>query len=383
MPGKIRVMQVLEPMVGGTRRHLLDLCRHLPRDRFELHAVISLQRAGSHPADVEILRDLGVAVTVLPLAREISPAADWRGLRELIRLLRETRPHIIHGHSSKAGFLARLAARQVPGTATVYNPHGLAFQMQTSPARRWLYRYLERLAGRLTDRFVAAGDSQRDLALAAGIVPPERVVVIPNGIAPYSQPGDRAALRAAWGVGESTLVVGTIAALTPQKDVASLVRAAATVLRESPDVVFCVIGDGPERPALERLAQELGCGDGVRFLGDQPHAESLLPALDVFVLSSRWEGLPYVLLEAGSAGLPVVATRIPGNTDLISAGETGYLAAPGDPLDLAVNLLAALRDPDRAARGMALRDLVQREYTLDRMIAGHAALYEELANPTD
>jgi glycosyltransferase involved in cell wall biosynthesis len=118
----------------------------------------------------------------------------------------------------------------------------------------------------------------------------------------------------------------------------------------------------------------------VRLLGQRADVPRLLAGLDLFVLPSLWEGLPYALLEAGAAGLPVVATDIPGNRDLITPGQTGYLARPNDPLDLAVTLLRALRDPERPRLGQRLQVLVRSEYSLEQMIAAHAELYAELAS---
>jgi glycosyltransferase involved in cell wall biosynthesis len=180
------------------------------------------------------------------------------------------------------------------------------------------------------------------------------------------------------GIPEEARLVGTVGALTPQKGLEHLVRAAATVRREPLEAHFVIAGEGSLRGGLERLAKALGCAQTVHFLGHRPDIPELLAALDLFVLPSLWEGLPYALLEAGAAGVPIVATRVPGNLDLIRDGETGRLANPADALDLAVQIVEALGDENRAAMALRLQRIVEQEYTLERMTAGHAAVYQEL-----
>lgn len=379
MAAKIRLLHVLEATVGGTRRHLLDLCGGLPADRFLQHVVYSSVRNPGFEADARLLREAGIETTPLPLRRRIEPVEDWHCLCALTRLMRDWRPEVLHGHSSKGGFLARLAGRRLPGVRTVYNPHGFAFQMRTSTFTHALYIALERLAGGYTDALVAACESQRSLALRYGLLPPERIEVIPNGICAesYASPGG-SALREELGIPATARLVGTVAALSPQKGIKGLLKAAATVAAERPGTRFLVAGDGPLRPSLQRQLEPLGLEGVVTFAGLRADIPAVLAALDLFVLPSLWEGLPYALLEAGAAGLPVVASAVPGNVDLVRPGETGWLAAAGDDRDLAKQLLAALDDPDAGHKAANLRELVRREYSLRRMVDGHADLYERL-----
>lgn len=381
MASPIRVVHVLEATVGGTRRHLLDLCHNLPHERFQQHLVYSSVRSADFEADAQRLRKAGVEATPLPMRREIEPVEDWHCLQALTRIIRDWRPQIVHGHSAKGGFLARLAAHRVPGVRTVYNPHGFPFQMRTSPLKRELYIRLERYAGRYTDALVAVCAGQKALAVQYGLLPPERISVIPNGLdaAEFSLTIDRDTLRRELGVPPEARLVGTVAALSPQKGIEYLIRAAAAVRRERPEVHFLIVGDGVLRGPLQRLAKTLGAAEGVHFAGARRDIPQVLAALDLFVLPSLWEGLPYALLEAGAAGLPVIASAIPGNCDVIRAGVTGYLAKPADALDLAVQLFGALDDPALPERAAALQHLVRTEYTLERMVRGHVELYEKLA----
>lgn len=377
---EIRLIHVLEATVGGTRRHLLDLCRGLPPERFEQHVIYSSLRDPHFEAEAVALRAAGIEATALPVRREIEPVEDWHCLRGLQAVVKRWQPHVIHGHSAKGGFLARLAGRACPGARVVYTPHGFAFQMRTDPLRHWLYLWLERQAARYTDALVAVGEGQRELALQHGLLAPERITVIPNGVRSelFAGVGEGAGVRGEFGLPAEALLLGTVAALSPQKGLEYLLRAVAAVRRERPEVALLIVGEGLQRGALVRQARLLGLGPNVVFAGLRSDIPRLLGALDLFVLPSLWEGLPYALLEAGATGLPAVATAVPGNTDLIRPGETGWLARPADPLDLAVQLFAALGDPERSRRGQALQSLVREHYSLPAMVAGHVALYEKL-----
>lgn len=378
---RIRVMQVLEATVGGTRRHVLDLCLNLLQDQFALHLVCSTERDPSFANDIDRLRQAGVEVSVLPMVREIHPAQDWHCLQALTQLINQSHPQIVHGHSAKGGFLARLAGRRFPGLKTLYTPHCFPFQMRVSPLRRELYLALERYAAKRTDVLVAPCKSERTLALERHLLPAERVRVITNGIAmaDYNVTIDRAAYREQLGVPVEALLIGSVAALTPQKGLADLVRATGAVCRERPDVHVVLAGEGPLRTTLQALADSRGVADRVHLIGQRADIPQFMAALDLFVLPSLWEGLPYALLEAGATALPVVATNIPGNRDFIQHGVTGWLATPANAIDLAVQIFAALADSRRAEKGKALRESVRQGYTLEQMLQQHTALYEELA----
>jgi glycosyltransferase involved in cell wall biosynthesis len=380
LPPKIRLLHILEATVGGTRRHLLDLSLGLPPERFRQHLVYSSIRSPQFEADAQQLREAGLEVTSLPMRRQIEPVEDWFCLRQLKAIIRQWQPQIVHGHSAKGGFLSRLAAREMPGVCSLYNPHGFPFQMRTSPLKHRLYVALERYAARYTDGLIATCESQRALALEHRLLPDEKITVIPNGIRTeqFAVAVDRSALRRELGLPEQATVIGCIAALSPQKGVQFLVEALPEVRRKVPDAHVLLVGDGLLRPSLQRLAKSLHVAEAVHFAGLRSDVPQILKALDLFVLPSLWEGLPYALLEAGAAGLPVVATDIPGNHDVIEHGVTGRLAKPAAAADLAAQIIAALSDPATPTHAAALHRLIETRYTLAKMVSAHAELYEKL-----
>lgn len=379
---RLRVVQIMEATAGGTRRHLKLLLLHLPAERFSLTAIVSDRGEEGFQADLAAFRERGVDLRVAGMVRPIRPLADFRAHRELRGLLEELRPDVIHTHSSKAGVLGRFAARglRARGTRVYHTPHTFAFQWARGTARSFFAR-LERIAARHGDGVICLSDTQRELAKDMAIAPDERLLVIPNGVdtSLYRPPSDeeRAAMRAELDLDDQTLAVGTIGRLAPQKAVGIFVRAAKIIAGKVPAARFFLAGSGPLEGKIRAQIEELGLAGRFRLLGRREHTERIYGALDLFVLTSLFEGLPYVILEAMATGLPVVATRIPGSADLVAEGRSGLLAEPSGPDEVARHAVALLNDADRRAQyGRAGREIVERQYKLETFIEAHVRLYE-------
>jgi len=382
MPSPIHIAQVVEAVEGGCRRHVRELAAGLDAERFRQTIIFSPRRDPGFAAT--IARAAGNAVETVPwqVHRAIRPGADLAAYRFLRELLRERRFDVVHCHSAKAGLLGRLAARGL-GAATVYTPHCFPFRMETSGFARAAYLALERFAGRFTDRLVAVAPSEADLARAAGVVAPDRIVTIENGIdmAPFGVTGGAEAKRAELGIGVCDPVILSIGALRPQKGHRYLIEAVPAVLREHPQVRVLIAGEGALRPQLAELIARRGVEQHVRLLGQREDVPELLGVANCLALSSLWEGGPYTLLEAMAASAPVVGSRIPGITDWVREGETGRLAEPGDPAGLATQISRTLAEPEASRRmAAAARELVRRRNTRERWLAQMTALYEELAS---
>jgi glycosyltransferase involved in cell wall biosynthesis len=209
----------------------------------------------------------------------------------------------------------------------------------------------------------------RDLVAGAGLCSPDRIVVVPSGVPVPEDPPPRPA-------GRGRLVI--VAQLVHRKGVDVALRAVAAAARDHPQLALTVVGDGPERASLERLAAELGVAERVRFTGALPAPEAELRAADLFVLPSRLDNLPMALLEAMAAGLPVVASRVGGVPDAVLPGTTGLLVPPDDPAALAAAVSALVADPARAAAlGAAAHALARRHFSLEAMGRGFLKVYGE------
>ncbi|WP_243092671.1 glycosyltransferase family 4 protein [Thermus hydrothermalis] len=344
--------------------HLLELLRAF-RDRAELHLAV-----GQDQEDflVEAARELGVETHLLAhLVQPLRPVSDWRGLGEVRELIRRVRPHLVHAHSSKAGFLGRLAAKSL-GIKSIFTAHGWAFTDGVSPARRALALTLERLAGRAGDLVLAVSERDRELALRYRVVPPERIRLVWNGVPDTP-------LRANPSHNPPRIVM--VGRFAPQKDHALLLRALAE-LRDLPWRLD-LVGQGPLLPEVQALAERLGLEQRVRFLGKRLDVDRILADAQVFVLASNWEGLPLSVLEAMRAGLPVVASDVGGVREAVLEGRTGFLVPRGDVTLLRERLALLLQDPSlRVALGREGRKRYEAHFTLERMLRQVWAAYEEL-----
>lgn len=379
----VRVTHILEATVGGTARHLLDVGCGLAQAGFAVEALVSARPEEDFRDGVRRLREAGVSVAHVPMVREIHPVRDARALWRLARHLCRNRPAIVHTHSSKAGALGRLAALHAGVPVIVHSPHAFAFQMEVGATRRRVYRTIERVLARHTDCLVAVSHAEAEAAVLVGGYARERVVVIENGVRPEeaASPEEGIAVRRELGIPLQAPVVLFVGRLTPQKAPEVLVRAAARLLAGQPDAVFVVAGDGPLRPHLEREIARAGCGRGVRLLGRRDDTPRLYAAAQAFVLPSRWEGLPYALLDALRAGLPVVCTDIAPLREVVQRAGAGILVPPGDPEALSAALAQLLRCPERArSLGAAGRACVAQHYTLARQLEQLTALYRRLAS---
>jgi glycosyltransferase involved in cell wall biosynthesis len=382
----MRVLHVVESTIAGVRTHVQALATGLRRYGVQPVVACPLHRQDSFGDDqfVSYLTSVGVPVIPVAMRRSISPKADGVALRQLIGLLRHERFDLIHLHSSKAGFLGRLAARAAGVAPVVYSPHGLFFLGDHSPQKRLFYLSLERMASRLCDRIVAVSPSERDTIIASGIAPARKVICIEQGVEVMAVPTsfDREAARSTLALPPDAFVVGTIARATPQKNPFLFVEAAAQTLALAPQAYMLWCGDGELRAAAEARAHALGIAARCRFLGHREDAQSLLAAFDLFWLTSNYESFGLATAEAMALERPVIATDVVGTCDVVVSGVTGLLVPPCDPSALARATIELLSDPERArAFGQVGRARVLERYTVDRMLDAIASLYSTLLTP--
>jgi glycosyltransferase involved in cell wall biosynthesis len=302
----------------------------------------------------------GVTAVKLSRMREtISPVDDLVTFVQLMRLIRRERFALVHTHSSKAGFLGRLAAWLCRTPVIVHTIHGFSWHDFMSPRRRRVYLTAERVVGRMTDAFFAVAPSVAREAVESRMAAPGTVSVVPSAVELDEIP--HAALaegRAELGLPPDAPVVGTVGRLDFQKAPLDFVRMAAAVRSSHPEARFVWVGEGELRAAAEAEAARLGVE--VLFTGFREDAVRIAACFDVYVVSSLYEGLGRSLTEALASGRPVAATAVNGIVDLIEPGKTGLLAPPADPGALARNVVWLLEHPEEARRlGEAGRDRVR------------------------
>jgi sugar transferase (PEP-CTERM/EpsH1 system associated) len=338
--------------VGGLEKLLVEFARHADRRRFDLH-FISLGHRGPVADDIEAA---GWPVTALGVPAGLHPGLALR----LMRAFRRERTDVVHTHDDRPHLYGTLAGRLAGVRRVIHTRHG------RSPGLSRRQDALVRLAAAWVDRFVCVSRDGARLALCRG-VPARKVCTVTNGIdmARFSCHGPRP--------GGPAVIV---ARLSPEKDHATLLRACAVAVREEPSFRLQVAGNGPLREDLLGLAGELGLTESVRFLGAVRDVPGLLAGAGLFVLSSLSEGMSLTLLEAMASGLPVVATRVGGNPEVVADGLTGLLVPPADPPALAAALVRLWRDPAAGHRmGREGRARAERHFDVRAMVASYERMY--------
>jgi glycosyltransferase involved in cell wall biosynthesis len=376
---KLRVLEVSKS-TGGLGTYMRWLAQGLDLERFT--PTFACLSDNSRELAEELARIPGVSAVHSPMTRfKINLAGDAALIYRIRRLLRLERFDIVHGHGSKAGFIVRAAAM---GTSTrvAYSPHGFAFHERQRAALTWLYTTVERFAARrLTNRIITVSDGEQAEARRYRIGSETKFVTVHSGIEPerFGHPVDRAALRASLGIPRDAYLVGTVGRLNEQKAPFDFVRVAANVRAMHTRAHFLWVGDGALEPAAKTLACDLGVSGAVTFAGQRSDVPQLLSAMDAALLTSHWEALPIVILEAMASSLPVVATDLPGITEVVTDGVEGLLAPAGNVEALSAALQRLILEPALVARLRATgRARVEREFTREMMMRSLMRVYDRM-----
>lgn len=376
-----RVLHVITRMdVGGSSDDTLLLATRLARPEFDSH-LISGPTTEPVPGLTDCLARAGVPWSHAPtLQRRLSLRRDLLALRDLRDRIRHIRPDIVHTHSSKAGFVGRLAARMAGVSRILYTPHGHVFHSYYGSPLTRLFIALERFAARFTERIIVLTNAEAEQHIAVGVGTRGQFIIIPSGVdlaAVRAEARGAARVRCELGLSGDTPIIGSVARLVPVKGLRYLVEAMPAILRRCPAAHLVLAGDGDERPMLARLGREHGIADRVHLLGFRPDAAAVTAALNAFVLPSLNEGQGRVLVTAMALGVPIVATKVGGVPEVVEDGRQGLLVPSADPQALAEAVAALLTQPEYAAvlgaSGRSRAPLFSVEVMLDR----HACLYRD------
>lgn len=382
MKHRIRVAHIITRLCrGGAQENTFHTVRLANRERFETDLISGLVQSSAEGSIAERVQQAGISVIWEPaLVRNVSPGKDVQALLRLTRLFREKKYHIVHTHTSKAGFIGRVAAHRAGIPIIVHTPHGNIFDGYFSPLTTYAFIKLEQFAAQRTHCLIELTQRGIEQNLSRGIGTPEQWRCVFSGI-DCSVFDDartqREVTRRTLNVTTAHVLIGGIGRLEPVKGFAYFVEAARKVLTRVPHARFVLVGDGTERDPLLRKADDLG--DRFRLLGFRDDVPKLMAALDMLVVPSLNEGMGRVILEAGAAGVPVVATAVGGIPDVVQDGKTGILVHPkdDDALAQAIVMLALDASLRRRMGEEALRYVVPR-YSIEFMVKEIEAIYEEL-----
>lgn len=339
---KINILFVITKLeLGGAQLQLLSLIRGLDRSKYNIFLFTA--REGFLSRDAGSIPGITVRYSYF-LERRINPFLDLAVLIELYLFMKRERISIVHTHSSKAGIVGRFSAFAAGVPRIFHTVHGWSFNRYQNAIVRNFYVLMERAAASVSTRLVVVSECDRSRGIDAGIGRGDNYVLIRYGIERGLFRSKDRSIREHFGIPRSAVLVGTIACFKPQKAFADLIAAARKVCAASENVFFIIAGDGSLRPSIESMIIENGLGSRVLLAGWRRDIPGFLSALDIFMLASRWEGLPVSVMEAMASGLPVVATDTGGISELVIDGKNGYLVPVGDTCAMADILLRLAGD---------------------------------------
>jgi glycosyltransferase involved in cell wall biosynthesis len=377
MMRKINILYVITQLeLGGAQKQLLSLIRRLDRGHYNLFLFT---------AQEGLLMEEALSLGGLTcygskhLKRPINFFEDFLAMIEIMRFIKKNKIDIVHTHSSKAGILGRWAGALAKAKIIIHTVHGWPFNDFQNPFLRKLYLELERVSAKWTDKIMVVSDHDRQKGLDRRIGDEGKYSLLRYGIDRDQFGGRDPSIRKELGIGEGELVIGTIACFKPQKALEDFVRLASLASRSLPQAKFLLVGDGVLRDKIEKLIAKADLGSRFILTSWRRDIPRVLLAMDVFVLTSLWEGLPIVVLEAMVSQVPVVATHTGGISEIIVEGETGFLVPCHDVPSMLKKACVLLRDvslKERITRGA--KQIVNEKFDTETMIKSHEDLYQKL-----
>jgi glycosyltransferase involved in cell wall biosynthesis len=379
----VHLITLLE--MGGAQGNTLYTVEHLSPVQFETHLWAGHgaywdRFATEHPRLSPRLRFFS------NLVRPLNPFRDAVAILQLWRALKQTKPRILHTHSSKAGILGRIAARLAGVPIVIHTFHGFGFNDQQAPWTRAFFIWLERRIAPLAAKLIFVSQSNLEEARELGIGVPAQHMLIRSGvplaaIAKIAQQTDRLVVRAKLGIKPDAKLITTIGPFKPQKNLVDFIRMGSAVAAKLPQAHFLMIGDGAQREILQRLALELRIADRLSMPGWREDIVALLAASDAFVLTSLWEGLPRSLVEALQVGVPCFCYATDGVRDLYGPSDPNVVNRK-DWGKLADRIVATLLDPVETAQQVARdRAKITLDFDIDVMVNQQERLYQCLLTP--
>ena len=373
---KTKVLYVItKSNFGGAQRYVFDMATSITKDGYE--AVVAL---GGNGTLYDKLKDKNIrAITVPYLARDINIFSEWKVFFNLLKILKKERPDVVHLNSSKIGGLGAFACRVAGIKKIIFTAHGCAYKEDRGIVSRNIIKFLSWLTVLLSHRTIVV--SNDDFKNAPRLFVSMKIKMIHNGISEIDFE-DRANAKKrikklAGSIKSGSIWIGTISELHKNKGLTFAIRAVNNLIKRGYNISFFIISDGEERFALEQFIKKLKLENNVFLLGYMDDAQETLKAFDMFTLTSLKEGLPYVLLEAGLASLPVVATDVGGIPEIIENRKSGRLvqAKNSKAIENAVSDLIDFKK-DSVEYGQVLKTKVERDFTIEQMVAETVDIYD-------
>lgn len=379
---KINLLYVITKLeLGGAQKQLLSLITLLDRRGYNVFLFTEKNGLLVHKA---LSIDGLVVGRSKWLERPINPLKDFFALIEICRFVKKNKIKLVHTHSSKAGILGRWAAELAGAETIIHTVHGWSFNDYQPWLRKKFFVWLERLTARFTDRFIVVSRCDKQRGLTNRIGTEDKYKLIPYGIDYTEFSGVQGqGIRSELGIGSQDLVIGMIACFKPQKCPQDFIKLAHLVNQTMPNVKYVLVGDGILRKQIERLILKFSLQKQVILTGWRSDIAKILSAIDVFVLTSLWEGLPVTVLEAMAASRPVVASNTGGIAEVIKEGENGFLTLCRDINNMSERLIALLKNEAlRKQISQNTKNSLGFDFSIENMVRNTQVLYENLIEKT-
>jgi glycosyltransferase involved in cell wall biosynthesis len=381
---KIKIAQVITRLDWSGAPDIVEIiCGHLDPAIYDVTLVygLTLNPSGKTEGFLKIFG--GKAVVIPYLKRDVSLLEDLAALVRLYIICRREKFDIVHTHTAKAGFIGRIAAKFAGTPAVIHTPHGHDFYGYFGSLGSRLVIILEKIAALFADKIAVLTAIEKMDMLKYHICAAGKVEVFHSGMdfSEFEKPDvDIVKSKSEFNIGPDDHVVGMVGRLESIKGFEYFIDSAKIVLSSIPNTRFLIVGDGSLRSSLEERSRRLGIEDKVIFTGWREDMPRIISMLDVLVLASLNEAVGRVLLEAGVAGKPAVATAVGGIPEIVKDGETGILVPPGDPEGIAAAVTGLLKDPrKRRAMGLAAREWIKSNFSEEKMVSEIDSMYKELA----
>ncbi len=374
---RINLLYVITKLeLGGAQKQLLSLIDHLNKEKFRLFLFTA--KDGLLIPEASSINGLTIKKSRW-LECPISPLKDLLALIEIYLFIKKNNIGIVHTHSSKAGILGRLAARLTKVKIIVHTVHGWSFNDYQPNGERLFFIWLERLSAQFTDKLIVVSNYDKQKGLDNRIGKENQYSLIRYGIE-YAEFGIKDQnIRRELGINTNDLVVCMVSCFKPQKSPQDFIRLAFLVNKALPDARFLLVGDGILRKKIERLIRKFNLEKQVTLTGWRRDIPRILSAIDVFVLTSLWEGLPTSALESMASSKAIVSTHTGGVAEIIVEGKVGFLVLPGDINKMSERLVVLLKDNNlRMQMGQNARESLNFDFALTNMIDNSQNLYENL-----
>jgi glycosyltransferase involved in cell wall biosynthesis len=374
---RIKLLYIITKLeLGGAQKQLLDLISSLDKERFD--PFLFTAKNGILLPQAHAIKGLSIKQSRF-LERNINPLKDLLASIEIYRFIKKNNIRIVHTHSSKAGILGRLAARLANVKIIIHTVHGWSFNDYQSPISRKLFIHLEKMIGKFTDRLVVASYHDKQKGLKNNISSDNGYTLIRYGIDYAKFKIEVHSTKEELGIGANDFVVTNISCFKPQKSPCDFIKLAYLVNKEFPNTKFLLVGDGILRKEIEKLVLKLNLQKQIILTGWRRDIPEILSITDVLVLTSLWEGLPIVVLEAMAAARPIIATDTGGVGEVVIEDKTGFLVPCRGIKKMSEKLVVLIKNESfRRQIGEAAKNNLGYNFTLENMAKYNQDLYKGL-----